>query len=99
MGLTYVVSAPGVFCGIAFAFACLLDIGLLDILCGGTFKFFSSGPTKASTAGINAGTERPVFLFIKRMLRVSVCALSNFMLMALFTLMSSPSKRFFSKQN
>ena len=74
MGLTYVVSAPGVFCGIAFAFACLLDIGLLDILCGGAFEFFSSGPTKASTAGMNAGTGRTVFLFVIRMLRAS-CAL------------------------
>ena len=73
MGLTYVVSAPGVFYGIAFAFACLLDIGLLDILCGGAFKFFSSGPTKASTAGMNAGTGRTVFLFVMRMSR-ALCA-------------------------
>ena len=73
MGLTYVVSAPGVFCGIAFAFACLLDIGLLDILCGEAFELFSSGLTKASTAGMNAGTGRTVFLFVFRMLRAS-CA-------------------------
>ena len=79
MGPPYMVSAPGVFCGIAFAFACLLDSGLLDFLCGGTF--FSSGPTKVSTAGINAGTGRIVFLFVHVIRMVwHLCALDLFCL-------------------
>ena len=79
MGLIYVVSALGVFFGIIFAFASLLDMytGLLDILCGGAF--FSSRLTKASTAGMNAGTGRTVLLFVMRMLPAA-CALDLFCL-------------------
>ena len=65
---------------------------VFDCLLGILYELFSSGPTKASTAGMNAGTGRTVFLFVIRMLVTgfvcfrSLLSPSKFELMALFTL-------------
>ena len=70
MGPTYIVSAHEVLFEVAVALD-LLDIlvrYLLDILSGGAF--FSSGPNKASTVGMNAGTGR-IILFVSWVLRVA----------------------------